>query len=476
MALKQGNYQVLKQRLYPLQRLSSELLEIPLSELDARVEQEQEQNPYLEQRLEVLEEPQKLETTEQEGRRIHKGEFLDYWFQDDGEHIYRVSKQDDNTEKEFNRSFSISLAEDLLQQLQLSRIKESDYQIGELIIGNLDSNGYLQRSVEALRDDYFFEHHVEVTQEDIERVISLVRSFEPAGIAATDLQDCLILQIDRMSSDNPDIMLAKRVIKDYWNSFVHKQYDFIIKRLEVDSKTFERVLKIIQRLNPYPGRGEENEIENSTILPDFIVWYADKEVKFSINKQYKRNLSVNTDGIRLLAELEKKEPRDEETIQFLKEKINQANLFIEAFKKRENTLEMIMKAIINLQYDYFVAGEKSKFKPLKYKDIKQITGFTESTISRMVNKKYAQTHFGTFKLKEFFSYTLINADGQEVSSTAVREHLLEIVEKEDKKSPMTDEELATLLCEQGFTISRRTVAKYRDRLGIPTASKRKQKL
>ena len=178
----------------------------------------------------------------------------------------------------------------------------------------------------------------------------------------------------------------------------------------------------------------------------------------------------------MLAELEKKEPRDEETIQFLKEKINQANLFIEAFKKRENTLEIIMKAIINLQYDYFVAGEKSKFKPLKYKDIKQITGFTESTISRMVNKKYAQTHFGTFKLKEFFSYTLINADGQEVSSTAVREHLFEIVEKEDKKSPMTDEELATLLCEQGFTISRRTVAKYRDRLGIPTASKRKQKL
>ncbi|MEE0894447.1 MAG: RNA polymerase factor sigma-54 [Bacteroidales bacterium] len=476
MALKQGNYQIQKQRLSPLQRLGSELLEIPLSELDARIELEQEQNPYLEQRLEALEEPQKLETTEQEGRRIHKGEFLDYWFQDDGEQIYRVSKQDDNTEKEFNRSFSVSLAEDLLQQLQLSRIKERDYQIGELIIGNLDSNGYLQRSVEAICDDYFFEHNVDLKKEEVEKVLALIRSFEPAGIAAVDLQDCLMLQINRMSSENPDTMLAKRVIKDYWNSFIHKQYDFIIKRLEVDSETFERVLKIIQSLNPYPGCGEENEIENSYILPDFIVWYADKEVKFSLNKQYKRNLSVNADGIRMLADLEKKKHRDEKTIQFLKEKIEKAGLFIEAFKKREETLNTIMQAIISLQYDYFVAGEKSKFKPLKYEDIKKITGFTESTISRMVNKKYAQTHFGTFKLKDFFSYTLINAQGQEVSSTAVREHLFEIVEKEDKKSPMTDEELAALLCEQGFTISRRTVAKYRDRLGIPPASKRKQRL
>lgn len=476
MALKQGNYQILKQRLSPLQRLGSELLEIPLSELDARIELEQEQNPYLEQRLEALEEPQKLETTEQEGRRIHKGEFLDYWFQDDGEQIYRVSKQDDNTEKEFNRSFSVSLAEDLLQQLQLSRIKERDYQIGELIIGNLDSNGYLQRSVEAMCDDYFFEHNVDLKKEEVEKVLALIRSFEPAGVGANDLQDCLLLQIDRMKSDTPELTLARRIVKDYWHSFIRKQYDFIIKRLEIDDKTFERVFKIIKRLNPYPGYGDDSAIENSYILPDFIVWYADNEVKFSLNKQYKRNLSVNADGIRMLADLEKKEHRDEKTIQFLKEKIEKANLFIEAFKKREETLNTIMQAIISLQYDYFVAGEKSKFKPLKYEDIKKITGFTESTISRMVNNKYAQTHFGMFKLKEFFSNSLTDAEGNEVSSAAVRERLFEIVEQEDKTKPMTDEELAALLSRNGFPISRRTVAKYRDRLGIPPASKRKQRL
>lgn len=475
MAIKQGNRQIQRHKFSLLQRLTGELLEIPLLEMDARIEQEQEVNPYLEQNLELIEEPQIFETTEQEGRRNHKGEFLDYWFQDDGDHIYRVSNRDENTEKEFNRSFSASLTEDLLQQLRLSNISPTEYSIGELIIGNIDERGYLQRSLTAMADDYFFEYGKDIPKEKFDKMLTLVRSFEPAGIGAFDLKDCLMLQIERMKPDNPDIELAKLVIRKHWNAFFRKQYDLVIKRLGIDFKTFDRVFKIIKSLNPQPGYGDESAVDNSYILPDFIVWYANNEVKFRLNKQYRRNLVVSSEGKRMLEEEEKKENKNEETIRFLKNKIDSAALFIKAFEKREDTLNMVMKTIIDLQYDYFVAGDRSKLKPLKYEDIKKITGLSESSISRMVTNKHARTHFGTFRLKEFFSNTLLDASGEQVSSTAVRSCLVDVLSTEDPNNPLTDEQLAKMLSEKGFPISRRTVAKYRDKLGIDIASKRKQK-
>lgn len=473
MALQQRTKLLLKQRFAPVQRLCSELLEVPLADLDNRIEAEQEQNPYLEQEIELVETPIQFETTEKIGRRTDKGEFFDYWFQDDGDQIYRVSKQDDTTEKEYGSSFSVSLSEELLEQLRLTNVDQYEYSLGEMVIGNIDEKGYLQRSVDALADDYFFDKGEEVNIEKLHKVIRIIRTFEPAGVGARNLQDCLMLQLERIDGDSEELTLAKEVIDKYWDLFFKKNTIQIEKKMNLNQETFERILNLIHTLNPYPGHSEEGMADNSSILPDFKVWLSDGVVKFNLNRQYKRSLKVSKEGVRMLEKFQKDPDKHEETIKFLKNKIEAANIFIEAFNQRESTLERIMKAIIDLQYDYFISGDLAKLKPMKYEDIKNVTGYTESTISRMANDKYAQTHFGTFKLKDFFSNTLTNSDGEEISSEAVRNCMLSILDSEDKAKPYTDEQLAELLQEKGFPISRRTVAKYRDKLGIETASKRK---
>ena len=474
MAQSQRLRQIQKQRLAPVQRLCGQLLEVPLSELDARIEEEQQVNPYLDQELEAEEKPVDFELTEREGQRSHKGEYVDNWFQDDGEQIYRVVKSEEGGERE--RSASTSLIDDLMQQLHLNNISEKKYEIGEMIIGNIDERGYLRRSPEAIADDWFLNKGEDLNIEEVEEVWKLVRTFEPAGVGAIDIKDCLMLQLERTEATDEVTLLAEKIITNHWDLLCKRQFDLIRKRLNIEPEFFNRALKKIHKLNPAPGYVDSLPTDNMGIIPDFIVRQtADGEIEFSLNRPYRRHLKVNPEGERMLARLEQKPEKDDRTIQFLKDKIESAKTFIEAFNQREQTLKSIMGAIIDYQREYFLTGDKSKLRPMKYNTIRQMTGFGESTISRMANEKYVQTHFGTFKLKDVFSNSVNTSSGEEVSAEAIRSELAGIIENEDKAKPYTDEELAELLQKKNYAISRRTVAKYRDRLNIAPASRRRRR-
>lgn len=474
MAQSQRLRQIQKQRLAPVQRLCGQLLEVPLSELDARIEEEQQVNPYLDQELEAEEKPVDFELTEREGQRSHKGEYVDNWFQDDGEQIYRVVKSEEGGERE--RSASTSLIDDLMQQLHLNNISEKKYEIGEMIIGNIDERGYLRRSPEAIADDWFLNKGEDLNIEEVEEVWKLVRTFEPAGVGAIDIKDCLMLQLERTEATDEVTLLAEKIITNHWDLLCKRQFDLIRKRLNIEPELFNQALKKIHKLNPTPGYVDSLPTDNMGIIPDFIVRQTtDGEIEFSLNRPYRRHLKVNPEGERMLARLEQKPEKDDRTIQFLKDKIESAKTFIEAFNQREQTLKSIMGAIIDYQREYFLTGDKSKLRPMKYDTIRQMTGFGESTISRMANEKYVQTHFGTFKLKDVFSNSVNTSSGEEVSAEAIRSELAGIIENEDKAKPYTDEELAELLQKKNYAISRRTVAKYRDRLNIAPASRRRRR-
>lgn len=474
MAQSQRLKQVQKQRLAPVQRLCGQLLEVPLSELDARIEEEQQVNPYLDQELEAEEKPVDFELTEREGQRSHKGEFVDRWFQDDGEQVYRVNKSEESGERE--RSASTSLMDDLMQQLRLSNISEKEYEIGEMIIGNIDERGYLRRTPEAIADDWFLNKGEDLPKEEVEAVLRLVRGFEPAGVGATDVRDCLMLQLERAEKTDEATLLAERILNSCWSLMCSRRFEQIRKRLNVEEELFSQALQKIHKLNPAPGYADSVSADEAGVIPDFVVHQTPEgEPEVSLNRPYRRRLRVNPEGERMLAGLEQKPEKDERTIQFLKEKIESAKTFIEAFNQREQTLKNIMEAIVSYQREFFISGDKSKLKPMKYDNIRLMTGYGESTISRMANEKYVQTFFGTFKLKEVFSNSVNTAMGEEVSAEAIRSELAEIIQNEDKAKPYTDEELSELLQKRNYAISRRTVAKYRDRLGILPASRRKQR-
>ena len=442
--------------------------------MDARIEEEQQLNPYLDQELEAEEKPVDFELTEREGQRSHKGEYVDNWFQDDGEQVYRVMKSEEGGERE--HSASTSLIDELMQQLRLNNISEKEYEIGEMIIGNIDERGYLRRSPEAIVDDWFLNKGEDLNIEEVEEVLKLVRSFEPAGIGATDIRDCLMLQLERTEESDKLTLLAKKILRLYWEQLCRRQFEQIEKKLNVEPEVFKQVLQKIHKLNPTPGYMESLPVDNIDIIPDFIVRQtAGGELEFSLNRPYRRHLKVNPEGERMLARLEQKPEKNERTIQFLKDKIESAKTFIEAFNQREQTLKSIMGAIMDYQQKFFLSGDKTKLRPMKYETIKQMTGYGESTISRMANEKYVQTPFGTFKLKEVFSNSVNTSSGEEVSAEAIRGEIAEIIENEDKAKPYTDEELAELLRKKDYAISRRTVAKYRDRLNIPIASRRKRR-
>lgn len=467
--------QVQRQRLSPVQRLCGQLLEIPLQDLDLRIAKEQENNPYLES-----------ESSEEEGESVivsmdspqeqslrEKEEYTNYWFEDSSDYDNRAMSEQ-TKEVGYNTPNQESFTDDLLNQLSLSRISDLELEIGREIIGNLDDRGYLTRSEEAIVDDFYLNRNIDVTQAQVHKVLQLIQSFEPAGIAARDTRECLLLQLERKQNKDANQLLAERLIGKYWEQITRFQFDSLIRKLGCTKEEFMGAMNEISKLNVEPAYSESIYTSRLSIVPDFIVWNNGGNIEFQLNRSFNRRLHVSAEGERMLKEFEGKQNRDEKTIGFLKEKIESAKVFIEAFNRREETLYKIMKAIISYQNEYFQQGDLRKLKPMKYEDIRRLTGFGESTVSRMANEKYAQTHFGTFRLKDFFSNSVKVSDSEEVSSDAIRSVLEEIIEQEDRSKPLTDQELAVALAEKGYNISRRTVAKYRDRLNIPTASLRKR--
>lgn len=446
--------QIQRQALSPLQKLSGELLELPSEALDERIEREKQDNPYLEE---------------------EEGGYSNHRFYSVNENINRGNYIDQEQIAAYTPTIE-TLAEDLINQLRLTNISQEEYQIGEFLIGNLDEKGYLTRSLTAIADDIYFETYEEKEVSLLEKVLKIIQGFEPAGIAARNHQECLNLQLSRLDNHNPILKLSKKIISEYWVEFCKKDLQKLQQKLACSQEELKDAFKLIQSLNISPGYIESSQEKEQYITPDVTIWNDNGKIKYRLNKISNRELKINKEGQQLLEKLEQTKQKDKETIKFLKEKIESAKLFIEAYNNRNKTLETFIKEIIAYQEEYFQEGDVMKLRPMKYEDIKHLTGFSESTLSRLANDKFIQTHFGTFKIRKLFTKSIENQEGEQVSSDSIRNIITEIINNEDSLSPLTDQEIHDKLQEQGFSLSRRTITKYRQQIGIESAGKRKKKI
>jgi RNA polymerase sigma-54 factor len=367
----------------------------------------------------------------------------------------------------------------LIQQLGYRKLDDKKYKIGLYIIGNIDDSGYLSRPITGIMDDLLFTQNLDVTEEEVMEVLHVIQEFDPAGVGATNLQECLLIQLRRLeedSEDDVDYTLPIIVIEQYFNEFIKKHYDKIVKKSGISERQFRAAMNVILKLNPKPGGAVENSHRSNYVVPDFSIYNNCGKLELTLNSRNAPDLHVNKDYVNMLADFskEKKSKSNREAVNFVKNKIESAKWFIEAIKQRQTTLYVTMDAIMNYQKDYFLTGDETKLKPMILKDISEKVGLDISTISRVANSKYVQTAYGTFPLKSFFSESLTNDEGEEVSTREIKKILMDCIEQEDKSKPLTDDVLTQILKEKGYNIARRTIAKYREQLGIPVARLRKE--
>jgi RNA polymerase sigma-54 factor len=350
--------------------------------------------------------------------------------------------------------------------------------IANVLIGNLDEAGYLNRDIEAIVDDLAFSMNVQTTKESIEVVLEMIQDLDPAGIGARDLQECLLIQINRKQDGNISRFTAKKILENFFEEFTKKHYDKISKKLEINDDDLKEAFEEILKLNPKPGGSSKGSSKNfQQIIPDFILSENDGQLELTLNSRNAPELRVSKEYEKMLrsySEGAKTSKSEKDAVTFVRQKLDNAKWFIDAIRQRQHTLLMTMTAIMQYQKPYFVTGDETKLKPMILKDIADIVNLDISTVSRVANSKYVQTHFGVFSLKYFFSESLSTESGEEVSTREVKKILSEAVDSENKRAPFTDEKLMNLLRERGYNIARRTVAKYREQLNIPVARMRKE--
>ncbi len=490
--LRQRLQQKLLQKLSPQQILLMKLLQVPAMELEQRIKQEIEDNPALE--AEGLDDHQTDEMMNDDTPNDEKNDnddydenisddfdVDDYYKGEDEIPEYKLqtnNKGRDDDQKDIPFSIGVTFHEFLKQQLGLRNLTEFQYQIGLYIIGNIDESGYLKRSVDSMVDDLAFIQNMNTSKEDLEQVLKIIQDFEPSGVGARSLQECLLIQLrQKQKEEYSEIReLAIKILQRYFNEFTKKHYQKIMKRLNITEEQLKNVLTEIVTLNPKPGNSLSDTSKNSQyIIPDFTITNNNGELELTLNSWNTPDLHISNNYLNMLKDLGKKNGKsNKETLSFVKNKVDSARWFIDAVQQRHNTLYTTMKAIMEYQKDYFLTGDESKLKPMILKNIAEIVGMDISTISRVANSKYVQTPFGTFLLKSFFSESMQKDDGEEVSTREVKTLLKNIIDNEDKKKPLTDEQLMKLLKEKGYPIARRTVAKYREQLDIPVARLRKE--
>ncbi|MDL2290004.1 RNA polymerase factor sigma-54 [Paludibacteraceae bacterium OttesenSCG-928-F17] len=481
--LKQQLQQKLQQKLSPAQIQVIKMLEIPTLELEERIRQELEENPALEEGAEMTESADEYEDDFNGDEGSNDDIDFDDYMPDDDIPDYKLktsnsSKDDKNDSIPF--SVGMTFHEFLQDQLGLQDLSEKEYALAEYVIGNIDEEGYLRRTAEAMVDDIVFQTGIQTTDEEMNHIVHVIQQFDPAGVGASDLQESLLLQLER-KTDTPEIEFAKKIVKDYFDEFSKKHYDKITKALNIDEETLRNVINEITRLNPKPGSawsGNVLERSMSTIVPDFILENNDGKLTVHLNNSNVPELRVSNTYNEMMQDYagnkqnQTKEMKD--AVMFVKQKIDSAKWFIDAIRQRQQTLLITMQAIVDFQYKFFLEGDETFLKPMILKDIADITGYDISTISRVSNSKYIQTEFGIYPVKYFFSESMTNESGEEVSTREIKKILQECVEHEDKQKPMNDDKLAEVLKEKGYNIARRTVAKYREQLNIPVARLRKE--
>ena len=492
--LNQRLQQKLLQKLSPQQILLMKLLQIPTTELEQRIKQEIEENPALEtEGLEGSEssENELNESSEdadfedsQEDMSLSNDDFDidDYYKGEDEIPEYKLqvnNRSRDEEQKEIPFSTGFTFHEYLKEQLGLRGLDERKYQIGLYIIGNIDESGYLQRSVPSMVDDLAFMQYMEVKPDEVEEVLKIIHDFDPPGVGARNLQECLLIQLrlKQKEQNSEDTELAIKLIKRYFNEFSKKHYQKIMKRANISEEQLQKVINLVISLNPKPGNSlSETSKDVQYVVPDFTIVNNEGELELSLNNWNTPDLRISNSYVNMLNQLSngKRSKSDKEAVSFIKNKVDSARWFIDAVQQRQNTLYTTMKAIMDYQHDYFVSGNEADLKPMILKNIADIVNMDISTISRVANSKYVQTPFGTKLLKSFFSESMQKEDGEEVSTREVKTVLKDIISSENKSEPFTDEYLMNKLKEKGYPIARRTVAKYREQMGIPVARLRKE--
>jgi len=488
---KLGLSQSLQQKLSPQQIQFIKLLQVPTAELEGRIEEELEINPALEEGEEQEQEQEKPEESPAESESEEAPETstsndddvdLKDYLGDDDYSGYKM--QGDGDEDDDNREMPIpmssSLHEQLMNQLDFLGLDERELAIGKQLVGSIESDGYIRRDLEAIVNDMAFSQGIETTAEEVEAVLKKIQTFDPPGIAARNLQECLYLQLDRMDNGHDiDVAVAKKIISECFEEFTKKHYQKIQKKLDTEDENFVRdAMEVIIKLNPKPGGGGgQNATKNQYIIPDYILTNNNGKLELALNSRNAPELRISrsyTDMFKAYDKSNKKDKKLKEAVTFVKQKLDAAKWFIDAIKQRQHTLLRTMKAIIDFQYDFFLEGDETKLKPMILKDIATMINMDISTVSRVASSKAIQTDFGIYPLKYFFSEGISTDSGEEVSSREVKQIIKDIIESEDKDKPYSDDKLEKILNDKGYNIARRTVAKYREQLNIPVARLRKE--
>ncbi len=489
--LKQNLQQKLLQKLSPQQIQFIKLLQVPTVMLDARIKEELEENPALEDNSLANNEVENQYSFEEDGedggaesneQESNTDEFnIEDYLQPDSESDYGTkldySNDDEEDKKEMPIAITSTFYDNLQSQLSLIALDDHDYLVAEQIIGSLDDDGYLRRPVSSITDDLAFSRNIEASEEDVERMLDVIQHFDPPGIGARDLKECLMLQIKRRDQHNPSVKLGTEIIEYYLDEFTRKHYDKLEKSLGITSEELKNAIHEILKLNPKPGDSFADNSKQLQVIPDFHIINNDHVLVLTLNAKNAPELKVSRSYQEMFQTYDKATDRDKkmkEAVQFVKQKLDAAKWFIDAIKQRQQTLIKTMNAIMNFQYDYFQEGDERRLKPMILKDIADQIGMDISTVSRVANSKYVQTEFGTYLLKSFFSEAIQTENGEEVSNREVKKILEDCIGAEDKVRPLADEKLTEILKDKGYNIARRTVAKYREQLNIPVARLRKE--
>ncbi len=482
--------QLLSQKLSPQQIQFIKLLQVPTAELDGRIKEELEMNPALEEG-DAADEPVQDDTpegeddfdnteddfAEEEIRRdddevniqdyLNDDEIAGYKMQGDG-----PGEQED---RDMPIAFTGTLVDALMDQLGFLNLDEKQVSIGEQLVGSIDQDGYIRRDLQAISNDLAFSQNIEASIEEIENVLRRIQAFDPPGIAARDLQECLLLQLERRDSDEV-IETAEQILEQTFDEFTKKHYAKIQQKLELEDHELKAAIDLILKLNPKPGgTGGANRVQY--VIPDFIIANEDGQLQLSLNARNAPDLRISRSYADMFDAYDKSAKTDKklkETVTFVKQKLDAAKWFIDAIKQRQNTLLRTMDALMKRQYEFFLEGDESKLRPMILKDIAEDIGMDISTVSRVANSKSVQTEFGIIPLKFFFSEGIATDAGEDASSREVKAILKNIIDAENKRKPLSDDKIEKMLNEKGYNIARRTVAKYREQLNIPVARLRKE--
>jgi len=485
--LKQNLQFKLSQKLSPQQIQLMKLIQLPTQAFEQRLKEEMNENPALEGGKEEDEYEDEFEKEEfddyeeDEYDRIDAEDInIDEYLSDDETPEYKLQANnysDDDEDRETPFAAPVTFHQDLINQLNTFILSEEDREIAEFLAGSIDDMGYIRRSVADIVDDLAFTQGIYTDEEAVERILHIVHELEPSGVGARDLQECLLLQL-KHKTPSESVDLAIDIIENQFEQFTKKHYDKLLHKYGVSQDQLKKAIEEIEKLNPKPGgafTGNNKMIEH--VVPDFTIRIVEGELELLLNGRNAPELHVSKDYqdmLRTYKDSRDKSNAQKDAVQFIKQKLDSAKWFIDAIRQRQETLFVTMNAIMHYQQEYFLEGDETKLRPMILKDIADMIGLDISTVSRVANSKYVETPYGTKLIKEFFSESMKNDQGEDVSTLEIKKILQNVIEEEDKKKPLPDDQLAEILKEKGYPIARRTVAKYREQLDIPVARMRKK--